>query len=209
MRSLHSFTFFWKKLKWQEILSRTTSVVPPGWVRGHFFNFSDLKQNLTELEKWERRDSQLHCPPPGCTWKVSFCTLYLWKALWLPTTEREDLQITLSDEKSSSFFTEGPLSPPDYSLSGQSFIFESVKGQVQSSDSLHPGLQSDMPKAQCISAWKLTIFSHVFDLASDTAMASRWGFKTHPCVYTRQSSVNYPLCIFPERPHSLPLRSLR
>lgn len=35
-----------------------------------------------------RRGSRLCRPPPGFTWKVSFCTLYLWKAAWLPTTER-------------------------------------------------------------------------------------------------------------------------
>lgn len=109
--------------------------------------------------------------------------------------------------KKQLLITEEPLSPPDYSLSGESFISEVVKRQVQSTDSLHLGW--DTPNAQSIPAWTLTIFSHVFELASDTAMASRWGLKRTPRVYGRQSSVNYPLCICPERTHSFSLRSLR
>lgn len=82
--------------------------------------------------------------------------------------------------KKQLLITDEPLSPPDSSLSGESFITEVVKGQVQSSDSLQPGLESDMSNAKSISAWRLTIFSHVFDLASDTAMASRWGLECTP-----------------------------
>lgn len=37
----------------------------------------------------KRRGSFLHCPLPGLTWKVSFCTWCFWKATWLPTAKRE------------------------------------------------------------------------------------------------------------------------
>lgn len=128
----------------------------------------------------KRRDSFLHCPLHGLTWKVSFCTWCFWKATWRPTAKREKTYKFSSVMKKQLVITEEPLSPPDYSLSGESFISEVVKGQVQSSDSLHLGLKSDTPNAQSISAWTLSIFSRVFDLASDTAMASRWGLKLTP-----------------------------
>lgn len=51
IQSLHSFTFFWRTLKWQEILSRNTSVFPPETSQGVtaliFHILPSIKQNLT------------------------------------------------------------------------------------------------------------------------------------------------------------------
>lgn len=143
-----------------------------------------IKLSLTESEKWsltlskERQLSPLSSIWPHLKRFIPYFVL-LESNLAANNWER---RLTNYPRwwKKQFLITEEPLSPLDYSLSGESFISEVVKGQVQSSDSLHPGLKSDTPNAQSISAWTLTIFSHVFDLASDTAMASRWGLKRTP-----------------------------
>lgn len=83
---------------------------------------------------------------------------------------------------------------PEYSISEESFIFESVKGQVQSFDT-----QACKTKCQKhkVSARKLTIFFHVFELASDTAIASRWGLKCAPCLDSRCLDRKAIICELP------------
>lgn len=59
----------------------------------------------------KRRGSFLHCPLPGLTWKVSFCTWCFWKATWLPTAKREKTYKLSSVMKKTAPHYRGALVP--------------------------------------------------------------------------------------------------
>lgn len=98
------------------------------------------------------------------------------------TWERGDLQIILSDEK-PAFYQLHIHRSPCPRISGESFIFEPNErtGAV-----VWQCIQACKTKCQTckVCAWERTFFfspSGMFELASDTGMASRWGLKCAPC----------------------------
>ena len=102
---------------------------------------------------------------------------------------------------------------PEYPVSEESFISESVKGQVQAFDSASRPVKLHVKTAKYVHEG--CPFSSSF-FGGGCVWTGIWhsygfqmGFKMLPRVYTRQWFVNCPLCPLPERPHSLPLRSVR
>lgn len=126
------------------------------------------------------------------------------------THRRGDLQIILSDEKpaflSALQNTEEPLYP------NIRRIFH-IWANERTGAVFWQCMQARKTKCQpCkVCAGKLTFFSPsgMFELASDTAMASRWGLKMCPMFIQGNRLWIAHSVPFPERPHSLLLRSVR
>lgn len=123
-------------------------------------------------------------PPPGFTLQFSLFISLHWKTAWLPTNGERRLTNYPQWQKpsflSALLYTEEPLSQNIPYQKDLSYLSQ-WKDRC-SLLTVHPGLYKAKCQKHRVSAWKLTIFFHVFELASDTAIASRWGLKCVPCL---------------------------
>lgn len=114
------------------------------------------------------------------TW-LHFCSFY--SPVRLPTYGRGDVQIILRGEKPAFYQLSGSTEEPLVSQTylGNLTYLSQWKGQVHSFDRASRPVKLNVKnrKGMCLKADHF-LFSDVFELASDTAMASRWGLKMRP-----------------------------